>query len=498
MAGELSLEAAVATIQEIERNHRVSEWTVAGVRVWPFARVRLGYGVSSTVLGLPYARNDRVVARAGAATRKALRAVPTIVDAARERDAPSVDALFVSDGTSILAHEGVRYERYCDPLREELAERGISSMLLVPGAHRREGFAAPVAMTQPTMDLAKLRGAARWRTSALDLPDYDRVAARLGDIGITRFLPSRRFLQVSVAMLLAMSRVAKRWLLRTRPEVVFVVDYYKLESMAFVLACSELGVPSVDVQHGLQGPFHLAYSGWAAVPAEGYDLVPDYFWVWSDREARLIDEWRPEHRHAAIVGGNPFLRMWFDRPSTRLDPARQAAEQLPSAAPPGRTVLWTLHGLETDRELDDIATAIASAPSTFRWWVRAHPINPAGARQAQAALERAGVGEFAITDGVASAPLFGLLSRVDVHVTAFSSVVMDAAALGVPSVVTDPHGLIVFSSEKDEGWIAYHPVAHVVEGINAVVAGRRAVRPETDSRGVDWAAELVSAARSGR
>jgi hypothetical protein len=95
------------------------------------------------------------------------------------------------------------------------------------------------------------------------------------------------------------------------------------------------------------------------------------------------------------------------------------------------------------------------------------------------------------TEGVAQAPLFALLPRVDVHVTACSSVVIDAAAFGVPSVVTDPAALSLYPAERDAGLVAHSSFADVVSTAGRPAAdGRRGV-PVVEDGGMAWAASLL-------
>ena len=58
-----------------------------------------------------------------------------------------------------------------------------------------------------------------------------------------------------------------------------------------------------------------------------------------------------------------------------------------------------------------------------------------------------------------SLPLLSLLERVAVHLTAYSSVVLEAEVLGVPSVLWHPEGVRVFRDQMASGWAAYAPAA---------------------------------------
>ncbi|MCV6604160.1 MAG: hypothetical protein OIF34_02575, partial [Porticoccaceae bacterium] len=103
-----------------------------------------------------------------------------------------------------------------------------------------------------------------------------------------------------------------------RPKVVFFVgfDYH----YALVCAAKELGIETVDLQHGVQAGWSPVYNHWQAVPQQGYSLLPDTFWVWGEYDAGKIRETfghmpksagnHPESCGVrALVGGFP----WLDR-----------------------------------------------------------------------------------------------------------------------------------------------------------------------------------------
>ena len=78
--------------------------------------------------------------------------------------------------------------------------------------------------------------------------------------------------------------------------------------MALSLACSRLKINLVDYQHGSQNDFHPMYSNWNSVPKEGYEIIPDYFWMWGNIFAKKIKIWSSIiNKHNTFVGGN----LWF-------------------------------------------------------------------------------------------------------------------------------------------------------------------------------------------
>jgi hypothetical protein len=235
---------------------------------------------------------------------------------------------------------------------------------------------------------------------------------------------------------------------RSAPRLACCSVFYTLVGMAFCLAARRLGIPSVDVQHGvtLGNP---AYEGWSQFPVDGYSLLPKLFWCWSDADARPVNNWPSSARahHQAVVGGHPWMALWqSDHPLVA-----SAVGRLPPRADDGLTVLVTLTWSSGLSEL--LRQVIASSPSSWRWWVRLHPLMERERASISSWCAGAAAGRASV-DAPTDLPLPLLLERADVHLTHNSSVVQEAARKGLPSVVIDSHALGVYD-ELRSGWAVF-------------------------------------------
>jgi hypothetical protein len=54
------------------------------------------------------------------------------------------------------------------------------------------------------------------------------------------------------------------------------------------------------------------YANWSKLPSEGYELMPDYFWVWDENNKVNIVETMPDTSPypKPIVGGNLWGSYW--------------------------------------------------------------------------------------------------------------------------------------------------------------------------------------------
>jgi N-acetyl sugar amidotransferase len=416
----------------------VDEWRSDELRIWPLVRAQLA------------ARLDEVPAppRTPSATYATMmRRVRHRLEAERNdrwrkaRLRTDYDLAVLSDGVSKVHRKAGFEDRLCEPVIRTAELLGLRSILFDPGSPPLPRARAS-HLVQGELDLARFQARAhslvaprKLRTPGLRAILNDPV---WGGADALQVLDLARVHRLS-GETEAMARVFARALQKAgRPRLAFLVDY-TLQSFAFTLACRRLGIPTVELQHGVQGAEHWAYAGWTRVPAGGYELLPDVYWVWSAAEAAVIDAWATrETGRRAFVGGNVDLTTWLrNRPEST------------KGATAGRCVLVTLQtGMTGPLQLAPIADAIALSPEDWRWTVRLHPtMSAAEASVARAQLE----GEGVTFSDPRRESVFDALAKADGHVTHASSVISEAAMLGVPSVTLHPSAPRRFPVEHADG-----------------------------------------------
>lgn len=479
----------MALLGALEAAHPVDEWRVGDLQVWPIARTRLAHHLARTMDGR--ATRPRLggvtdlARRAGGAARCAITASRAASPPAGTGDAHVV---VCGDGISFSAGPAP-VDRHADPFQRALRGYGVASTLLEPGHRVPAGLVGPVVRVQPALDLRAV-WARFGRPPASDLPGHDVMAQELADRGLPGALADERTIALAGAVVSAMAEPFEAWLDRQRATAGAVVEFYALHGFAFVTACRRAGIPVIDLQHGVQGRFHYAYAGWERVPAGGYSLLPDRFWVWSDDEARAIAEWAPEGAGRCLVGGNLELRSWrtdTGGPGGRVAGTGAADDTSPLRADDDPFVLVALADEESDRDLERLLDVIADAPTSWRWGLRCHPTDPDIARWERAAAA-CGLSRVEVRAST-ELPLFALLDRADALVTRASSVVIDAAAVGVPAVIVDPIGAELYAEEVAAGRARVASEGAVVAAVaDAVASGRRPgvplVSPEPALRAV--------------
>ncbi|TAK98970.1 MAG: hypothetical protein EPO08_17860 [Rhodospirillaceae bacterium] len=252
-----------------------------------------------------------------------------------------------------------------------------------------------------------------------------------------------------------LARIFENTLKRLAPTVMFQSIYYHIVGMAWVLACRRRNVLAVDIQHGRLGPNEGHYTQLTTAPPEGYHLMPDLVWCWGRQTKHDIEvDKKPGCvRHGGIIGGNAWLARWRYRPAAAT-PELQAFDRYCAGR---RRILVSLQPLESPIGME-LLKAIMKAPKDWLWLLRVHPLRRHTMSEISDILVNANVTNVEIEQAT-NLPLFPLLARTDHHVTAFSSVSVEAAAFDIRTSLIGSEGLQIFGPQLARDIFRFTPIA---------------------------------------
>ena len=340
---------------------------------------------------------------------------------------------------------------FCDPLQDELTSSDIKSTIFeaAPGYEYRIPRYKKSIFIQNQIDTIKIKNRI-WpkRNVFYNLAQYDEVKETVfKNTGIKLPLISQ-----VIRNAILIERLSYFWEDKQviNPRLVFMVAYYGEIGMALNLACNRLNIPSVDIQHGVQGDYHVAYGRWSKVPLTGYELLPKVFWVWSGNEHAAIEQWcQPvKEHHRPIVGGNPWLSMWKEPNYHIVIEYDKILIKLMNKQPGQFNILYTLQpGYDPPEWLLNF---IREAPLTWMWWIRLHPGMAADKLRIKELFANCRPNNIDI-DNASIIPLPALLRHVNLHITQFSTTVIEAAEFGVPSIILDKDATLIYSKLIEYG-----------------------------------------------
>ena len=249
-------------------------------------------------------------------------------------------------------------------------------------------------------------------------------------------LPGLDFIHKQSRILLNLKNFFVSKLRQVRPKLVFTTCYYSIDSWALMAACHELGIITVDLQHGQQGSLHQAYGLWGEIPVNGYEIMPNYFWNWRKEDSEAIMQWASgTSKHEAFAVGNLWINEWIQDESEIV----QLYDQILNESIDESVDLNLLFTVHLDYLPEFQWEVIRRSPSNWKWWIRLHPSqldlidkvkNFVGETRCQVDIDLA-----------TSLPLYALLRMVNIHFTGWSSTMIEAEQMGVKSIFMDPKGM---------------------------------------------------------
>ena len=228
------------------------------------------------------------------------------------------------------------------------------------------------------------------------------------------------------------SKKIKIFLKKINPKAVFLTCYYSYNNLSVILACKNLKIPTIDIQHGGHELYHLMYSNWKKVPDNGYSLLPDYFWIWGNNQKNdgIFNNNKSKHKY--IVGGKTQLDFWKKNKNIIDEKMshNQKKDFIKKIKKYNKIILFSA----TYTKIPNIIFfLIKKSPKNWLWLIRAHPrhsnINEINDQFSNKKISNVEV--YFPT----KINLNFLLNNITHLIVEFSSVIYDALYFNVPSIV---------------------------------------------------------------
>ena len=84
---------------------------------------------------------------------------------------------------------------------------------------------------------------------------------------------------------------------------IFMTCYTDPFRTGMIAGFKKNNIITLDIQHCAHG-VNPEYRNWKNIPREGYSMLPDYFWLWGEKDLEfLLDKNQPNPNHKGIVAG---------------------------------------------------------------------------------------------------------------------------------------------------------------------------------------------------
>ena len=236
----------------------------------------------------------------------------------------------------------------------------------------------------------------------------------------------------------------KKFLRIIEPKLVFLACYYYPKAMALINACKDLNIKTIDIQHGKQGRYHGMYTHWTKIPIEGYDLLPDYFWVWGKETKNNIKTWQPKSlkRNIPIVFGNAWLAKWKNNDFKNLH--RKYREYFDYINLFKNKILFSMQPIDKPlpRSLID---SMNKQDNSYIFLIRLHKDQENQLDYFNDYLKKNTTANYELVNS-SKIFLYALLKEINCHITCSSTVIYEALYFKVPSLIIHKDGYNLYEN----------------------------------------------------
>ena len=261
------------------------------------------------------------------------------------------------------------------------------------------------------------------------------------------------FISSKILKILNLSKIFKEVLKKISPNAVFIVCYHDENTFAVILACNELSIPTIEVQHGQQGIYNSLYCRWTNMPRDGYSLLPNYCWMWGEKskENVLADRYDNQTNPIPIVGGNRWLFKKMSQKSGLIgDKFIQKLKECQVVT------IATQPFSNIDLLIPDfIYDVINKLPLDIQWIVKLHPNQIDQIDEIISFIKQKIDNRNILVREISNYALYDILEVTNFLITQWSSVIYECQLFNNIPIVVSETGKELFSKKIEDGYFLY-------------------------------------------
>jgi hypothetical protein len=433
----VKLEEFSRQIISLEKKYPVWTWEWNGLLIWPVIRTRLYLHFKKQLLTDKERKFMPSMSRRFGFFLNGIAGLFKLLLLRKGGDIILTNTAFRSQVGKVFI------DRIADPLQIKLNEKNgtVTVFEFASGfGYKRPAYEEKNVLRLQVLWLLLSRWKRRRNVNTPLLKQWDEFINELGNISpaAAKFLKEKQLKQI-LATWWSGVLAWKAILAIIKPSRIFINCYYDDKGLAITGAARLLGIKTVDLQHGVQGEYHLAYSSWNCPDELKFKAVlPDYFFVWNEFSGHAIEKGGGKY----FLTGYPWIEAW-KRGVFVLDTPL-----------PENIILYTLQPLD-DPFPETLHDFLRSVPSEYNFYIRVHPHDLPKIEMYRQQFQQLGLDITANFEEASHLPLPYLLSRTKLHITKWSSVAIEASYFNVPTLLIHQTGVDLFSTQMSPRFLFY-------------------------------------------
>ena len=433
-------------IKRIEHKYPVDTWQIGELCIWPMVRFSIYAKLWSSTNSIQQATPKFYQYK---------KLIEEVIKHQIENDSVKstgrYKAVFLNNSGCRRKVNDRWVDVFCDPLIADLKkQKNIDSLVMEwDNTEYRSPCNNESIHIQKYIDRIKIKSKVESYLKKIELPFFEEINSEVNNVLDLREL-SYQCKLVNNLYNFFLDKLSS-----IRPLFAFTTIYYNEISIAFMLACKDIGAITIDIQHGMQVGNNPAYTGGETLPDNAYRMLPDVFLVRGIAEKQNIEKWLRHGR--VVISGDLWLKLWKKNDEKYVCYYDELIDNLIKREK--KTILYTLDYSPIPKLMLDV---IRSTQEDFLWCVRLHPADLENIDYRK--HELLGLSNIIDLNKGSVWPLQAWLRKVDIHITEFSGVVLEAEQFGVPSIIISPQESHLFSETIQRG------NAGVADGVQEIVS----------------------------